>query len=75
MTMAGGDTDDNAYLLAVSAVLIQAGVSRGGSVEANVHCLYPHAQRVRNLLAAQFLQVEQHQHGPVRTFQLRQRDS
>jgi len=36
LNLLGGDTDDNAYLLGTSAVLLQAAVRRpGGSVEAN----------------------------------------
>jgi hypothetical protein len=34
MTILGGDTDPNAYLLAVSAVLAQAAQARGGSIDA-----------------------------------------
>lgn len=34
MTILGGDTDPNAYLLAVSAVLAQAAVDRGGPTDA-----------------------------------------
>ncbi|MBI5549483.1 MAG: hypothetical protein HY901_36820 [Deltaproteobacteria bacterium] len=36
MNVAGGDTDANAYLLAVSCVFTQVAVTRGGSVDANV---------------------------------------
>jgi FG-GAP repeat protein/thrombospondin type 3 repeat protein len=34
MTILGGDTDANAYLFAVSAVLVQAAVARGGPIDA-----------------------------------------
>ena len=36
MNEAGGDTEDNAYLLAVSTVLTQVAANRGGSIDARV---------------------------------------
>lgn len=36
MNVAGGDNDDNAYLLAVSSVLIQVAAARQGAVESNI---------------------------------------
>lgn len=36
MNVAGGDDDNNAYLLAVSSVLTQVAYSRGGSIDANL---------------------------------------
>ncbi len=36
MNVAGGDNDDNAYLLAVSSVLIKVAAARQGAVESNI---------------------------------------
>jgi len=47
MNIAGGDNDDNAYLLAVSSVLCQVAASRGGSVDANL-------QELANAVAMDF---------------------
>ncbi len=45
MRITGGDSADNAYLLAVSVVILQAGQRRGGSPDANV-------QEITNTIAS-----------------------
>jgi len=44
MNILGGDSDENAYLLAVSAVLLKAAADRGGPIDANM-------QEIANTLA------------------------